>query len=303
MLGSLFRSTLSNAVDKAGENYMGYGTWKSVTDVFGAVTGSGKKSGADASREKDEEMKRRVLMQGGGFQESGSGYEQLATAFGKVAEPEETKKGEGEMAKTLTEIAKMLATVVKKAEESAPRKGISMKTRTTLTGVLVLLARPFLDALRDECSVWREHGSYGGEVRNTPAAVDREATLEPSPAAMPEPVMNISFMTAAEHAPVALTEPVLTFSVTTPAEALPTATPAPAVEPVAVATPASAAVEPATSVAVPEPVFTITAQAKREPKPAKRTRKPATTKSAARTSAKSRKPAPRSKRSPVCSSA
>jgi hypothetical protein len=120
MRGSLFRSTLSNAVDKAGENYVGYGTWKSMTDIFSTVTGSGKKSGADASREKDEEMKRRVLMQGGGFQESGSGYEQLATAFGKVAEPEEKTKGEGEVVKAITEIGKMLAPVIEKAKESAP---------------------------------------------------------------------------------------------------------------------------------------------------------------------------------------
>jgi hypothetical protein len=75
---------------------------------------------AKRAHEEDEEAKRRVMMQGGGFQESGAGYEQLAVEFGKVAMPEEKKAGEGEMAKTLTEIAKMLATVVKKAEESAP---------------------------------------------------------------------------------------------------------------------------------------------------------------------------------------
>jgi hypothetical protein len=180
-----------------------------------------------------------------------------------------------------------------------------MKTRTTLTGLFVLLARPFLDAIRDECSVWRKRGSHGRDDYISPAGVDREATLEPSPAAMPEPVVNISFMTAAEPAPVALTEPVLTFSVTTPAEALPTATPAPAVEPVAVATPASAAVEPATSVDIPEPVLTVAADVKCEPKRAKRVRKPALAMAGAnRTIAKKpRKPTPRPKRSPVSSTA
>jgi hypothetical protein len=118
MGGSLFRSMLSNAVDKAGENYMGYGTWKSVTDIFSSVTG-GKPSGT-ASKKDDEVTKRRVAMQGGGFQESGSGYEQIAMAYGKVAEVDETKKGEGEVVKAITEIGKMLAPIIEKAKESAP---------------------------------------------------------------------------------------------------------------------------------------------------------------------------------------
>jgi hypothetical protein len=72
------------------------------------------------SKKNEEETRRRVAMQGGGFQESGAGYEQIAEAFGKVAATDEGKKGEGEVVKAITEIGKMLAPIIEKAKESAP---------------------------------------------------------------------------------------------------------------------------------------------------------------------------------------
>jgi hypothetical protein len=72
------------------------------------------------SKKNEEESRRRVAMQGGGFQESGAGYEQIAEAFGKVAATDEGKKGEGEVVKAITEIGKMLAPIIEKAKESAP---------------------------------------------------------------------------------------------------------------------------------------------------------------------------------------